>query len=338
MSAPEESDEFVIVSAVDAAARAGLVLPTRGSEDARALTSHPRLPALEDDETLELLSEYSPEPAVEWIVNGRLGDVVSPDEVGRVLSRRVREALGEPTVFGVDHATLRCTFLFSSEAPSLVKEVAIAIRYLPVEERPPRTSRDYAAMFDVASSILTSLGAREVGSSATPGEAAAREAALRDLACTSARPVAVVLRAAPGTRFSGRDLWDVLLSLGLRWGDMDCFHLDNPVVDLRGDEVLFSVETTTEPGSFLPESIAAGAEYDDLVFAFSPARSADPLAVIEILERATAYAQRRLGGAVLSSTGEPVDFAGLARDMERTVRQLTELGLPPGARPTLILL
>ncbi len=38
---------------------------------------------------------------------------------------------------------------------------------------------------------------------------------------------------------------DVMLCLGLTWGDMDCFHWDN--VSGTGDDYHFSVETSTPP-------------------------------------------------------------------------------------------
>ena len=51
--------------------------------------------------------------------------------------------------------------------------------------------------------------------------------------------VSIRLAAPDGTLFDGRDIWDVMLCLGLPWGDMDLFHWNNP--SDHGDDHLFSV-------------------------------------------------------------------------------------------------
>jgi len=65
----------------------------------------------------------------------------------------------------------------------------------------------------------------------------------------------LVLRAPAGNRFEGKRMWDVMLCLGLQWGDMDLFHWINR--SGQGDDAFFSVSTSTSPGYFLPEAIAA---------------------------------------------------------------------------------
>ncbi|RPI27623.1 MAG: hypothetical protein EHM61_07865 [Acidobacteria bacterium] len=60
---------------------------------------------------------------------------------------------------------------------------------------------------------------------------------------------------------------------------MDLFHWANTTD--RGDDSFFSVWTTTAPGYFLPEMIAAGeVRVDDLVYGYSvPARLLPPPAL-----------------------------------------------------------
>jgi cell division protein ZipA len=104
---------------------------------------------------------------------------------------------------------------------------------------------------------------------------------------------ATILLAAPeGATFDGKVIWDVMLCLGLRWGDMDEFHWENDEQS-PGDDHLFSVFTGTAPGYFLPEQIAAGQLHvGNLVFEFSIPRSADPEVVVEGMLAAATYAQK----------------------------------------------
>src|SRR5262249_26109857 len=135
-----------------------------------------------------------------------------------------------------------------------------------------------------------------------PDEAARQSARLLELVETCSSQPAVVLRAISEIGFGGRAIWDVMLSLGLRWGDMDLFHWENPGVP--GDDHLFSVWTSTPPGYFFPEEIAAGRVHtSDLVFGFSVARTWQPEVVAESMLQAVHYAERRLVGRVLDADG-----------------------------------
>ena len=95
---------------------------------------------------------------------------------------------------------------------------------------------------------------------------------LQQLKLATDDQVVLVLRAPTGKQFDGKLIWDVMKCLKLRWGDMDCFHWRNP--SSFGDDYLFSVETSTSPGYFLPEEISADRVHvDDLVFVYSVPRS-----------------------------------------------------------------
>ena len=54
-----------------------------------------------------------------------------------------------------------------------------------------------------------------------------------------------------GRRSTGKKVWDVMMSLGLHWGNMDEFHWENDA-HASGDDHLFSVSTSMNPGYFLP--------------------------------------------------------------------------------------
>jgi cell division protein ZipA len=100
--------------------------------------------------------------------------------------------------------------------------------------------------------------------------------------------------------------------------------------------MFFSVETTSPPGYFLPEEIAAGrTRCKDLVFRYSIPRSAEPLAVFDAMFHAVSYAHRRLGGELLDGTGEPLEEQEFRSEVKGVVEQLKGAGFPPGADATL---
>jgi cell division protein ZipA len=144
----------------------------------------------------------------------------------------------------------------------------------------------------------------------------------------------LILKAPPGKPYNGRKLWDVMLCLGLEWGDMDCFHWMNS--SEVGDDSLFSVETSTPPGFFFPEELAAGTmKPADLVFLFSVPRSAAPLAVFDAMVRAMEYCRKRLGGQICDDAGNPANIREARAVIADIESQLRAAGFPPGADRTL---
>jgi len=111
------------------------------------------------------------------------------------------------------------------------------------------------------------------------------------------------------------------------------FHWENP---FDSGHYLFSVETSTPPGYFLPEEIAAGTlSVEDLVFAFEVPRCRKPLEVFDAMARGVGYCQRRLGGVITDRRGAPADFSAIRDHMTAVERQLNEAGLPPGSEGAL---
>ena len=136
-------------------------------------------------------------------------------------------------------------------------------------------------------------------------------------------------------KYEGRDIWDVMLCLGLRWGDMDVFHWVNP--SGLGDDYFFSVSTSTPPGYFFPEEIAAGkVRVDDLVFGFSAPRCSQPGQVFESMVRAVQYTQKRLGGTIIDETGSDArPWKDTAEDSIRWSKNSKSNGFTPGSNSAL---
>jgi len=139
------------------------------------------------------------------------------------------------------------------------------------------------------------------------------------------------------TPLNGMKVWDVLQSVGLRWGDGDLFHWENPSRDY-GDDQLFSVWTTTDPGYFLPESIKAGEmNPDNLIFGFSIPRDADPENVFEAMVKAIKYCQKRLGGKILDQNGQPFDEASERKAVLSIIKKMNDKGIKPGSDKALMM-
>lgn len=136
--------------------------------------------------------------------------------------------------------------------------------------------------------------------------------------------------------FKGELVWDVLQSLGLKWGDGDLFHWRNVKGDY-GDDQFFSVWTSTEPGYFLPESVKAGKmNPNDLVFGFSIPRNADPKNVYALMIEAVKYCQRRLGGQILDQNLQSFNETSEKKNIEALVNQMKTKSVIPGSDKALM--
>lgn len=227
------------------------------------------------------------------------------------------------------------SFLIAADGPQAVDQLKLAFDYVPLNPDDPLAAEEvYAQRLAQVRQQLQRFGEPAVTASLTPSEAAARSRLLADLRRRLDMTATLVLQAPRGKRFEGRTVWDVMLCLGLEWGDMDCFHWRNPAE--LGDDSFFSVETSTPPGYFLPEQVAAGrVQVEDLVFVFSVPRSARPLEVFDGMTRAVEYCQKRLGGTIADAEGKPVDVAKLRQQIEQVVGQLRAAGLEPGTHAAL---
>lgn len=137
------------------------------------------------------------------------------------------------------------------------------------------------------------------------------------------------------TPMNGKLVWDVLQSLGLKWGDGDLFHWRNK--GNYGDEQFFSVCTATQPGYFLPQVIKAGQmNPDNLVFGFSIPRSADPQRIFTVMINAVKYCQKRLGGKMLDENLKPFNENAAKEELKSLVVKMKNNGINPGSNKAMI--
>lgn len=311
------------------------ILPTLPSEDARHVLGSIGVPAVENREEDR---DYLPEPAVSWIVDAQVeGDPpLDPRTVASAFDRKRFEALGRFVIYGRDVDSGRWTYLISADGPRAVDRLKFAFDYIDVldQEASPPDRRIYDERLAAIAERMLDLGKSSTSASLPSVEAAVRSEALVELQRELDMSAVLRVQAPDGEPYDAREVWDVMLCLGLEWGDMDCFHWRNPSGD--GDDSLFSVETSTPPGYFLPEDIAAGdVLLDDLILVFSVPRNARPVETFDAMSRAAEYCRKRLGGTIVDYEGDPIDAAALREAIEEVVSRLRAAGFEPGADATL---
>ncbi|MGG4218628.1 cell division protein ZipA C-terminal FtsZ-binding domain-containing protein [Paenibacillus jamilae] len=119
-----------------------------------------------------------------------------------------------------------------------------------------------------------------------------------------------------GQSYRGVDIWDVMLSLGLEWGDMDIFHAHHH--GPGGSDELFSVHTGTEPGFFWLSTLAED-HFADLIFSMDVVRTMQPQTVFEAMWNSAEYARARLGGTLVNEQelrAVPEDYLLQIQEME----------------------
>ena len=269
-----------------------------------------------------------------WIVDVTFdGDPsLEPAAIAKLLDNSWRDQFGDATVFGRDADSGRWTFLIAADGPNAVDRLKIGFDYVNLFDPDDDTSDPaiYQARLNDLPGRLTRFGRSTVTAAVSPQAAGCRAAELRNLLGLEGLMTGLVLQAPAGLRYDGRTVWDVMLCLGMRWGDMDCFHWDNK--SEFGNDYLLTVETSTPPGYFLPKWIAAGQLHvDDLVFHYSIPRSPSPVEVFDAMARAVQYAQSRLGGTILDEHRRPADLEVIRRVVAQTEARLRAEGFEPGS-------
>ncbi len=328
-----QNEEFFIAAGPQSEARAASLLPITGSEDRRDLLKEPELPVAPDAD-----GNYRPDPKVNWVVDVTFA---KPQRIEKaVLSggfdHKWMGKVGRPEMYGKGAEDGLWTFVRAAGSPDFYTELAFAWRLLDGFEDSvkPLSAPDLAEYLKKLSDRLSVLGDPELKLSAPPELAAEAARGLADLKNGCDRQAIVVLKAPANAQFDGRKIWDVMMALGLNWGDMDLFHWVNG--SDTGDDSFFRVWTSTAPGYFLPEEIAADrVRTADLVFGFSIPRSASPRAVFASMLKAAEYARQRLGGELVDNNGKLLDVSAAEKEIDAIEQRLRAAGFQPGAGSTL---
>lgn len=137
-----------------------------------------------------------------------------------------------------------------------------------------------------------------------------------------------------GRLYEGKDIWDVMLCLGIEWGDMDIFHAENK--SQFGDDYLFSISTTTDPGFFWLHTIAEDT-FDDLVFVMDIARTSNTLESFNAMWRVAEYIKKRLGGSLLDEMDMETSKDNYIEVINDTICRFKKWGFKPGEDVALFL-
>lgn len=330
----EETDrgpsDYFIATEGESADRVSALGLDKASEDARHILDASRLNmpagnAAEEDE------EYKADPEREWIImlEAANSQPFQATELAEVFDYDWRNRF-ESELYGLSSADKKWTFAFSADSPDRFDKLQIAVdlqhlfeedteidpgklsRYLPeLEKRLAKLS--IKVLYSPAESVAS---------------AAERADKLMTLAKTYDREAVIVLQG--DKPFNGMDVWDMLQSLGLEWGDGDLFHWNNETGYGAGEH--FSVVTATPPGYFLPEDIKSGEmNPENLVFSFSVPRSADAVNIFSVMTDAVQYAQKRLGGKILNGDGEVFNKQKEIQDLTQFVGRMKAAGVEPGS-------
>lgn len=333
----EHTEKFFVAPASESQARAESVLPAKGSEDASHLL-HRWVVEGQSGEHSDESRDYLPNKKIDWVVHLDFAadTILKKANIQQVFNQTWREKHHYPEIFGYSPEEKRWTFVNAGGVPDLYSRLQLAWKLRSLDNDESLASDRLGTYLAATRQAGQKLKATGVRPATSPDEAARQSAHLLELVESCSSQPVVVLKAISKNGFEGRAIWDVMLSVALRWGDMDLFHWENP--GIPGDDHLFSVWTSTPPGCFFPEEIAEGRVHTaDLVFGFSVPRTWQPEVVVESMLRAIHYAKRRLGGRVLDGDGSDLSEEKLKAELRGTVTILTQAGFPPGSDDALYL-
>ena len=324
-------DDIFVAPAGMSAARAARLLPVVGSDDATHLLGS--LPAPPRQEP----TYFGPDEARQWVLGLGLNGVLGRETILNVFERSGVASQSDVTLYGRSVPEEGWTYVGAGGAPDRYDRLAVGVDVLE-SQRHARTPDELRSVLEAVTSAAKVLGAT-VEPRSVLDEAVFRARRRAGLVQQFGEARAAIVLAAPSsTTFKGKSIWDVMLSLGLRWGDGDLFHWESARQAL-GELWLFSVRTTTQPGYFLPEEIAGDRlSVENLVFEFSIPRSGAPATVCDRMLVAAEYAQRRLGGALLDEYGETIIPDERRARVATIVSRLEASGLSPGHSDTMRLI
>jgi cell division protein ZipA len=279
-------------------------------------------------------TEYKPDPDREWIINIHFADGHSFEtaDLDKLFDKKWRTAYPASTIYGYSNMEQKWTYAMAGDSKGNFKSIQVAIKLLDVynEDKPVFDSKKLEVYLEGLKKTF-SIYPEKILFQPTEPSINAINKAKKLVELNHEFDVSAILVLSNDKPMDGKLVWDVLQSVGLKWGDGDLFHWNNTKGDF-GDDSFFSVWTTTTPGYFLPESIKSGQmNPQNLVFGFSIPRSADPEHVFSVMLEAVNYCHKRLGGKVLNGNGLPLDETSAKDNVSAIVSKMNAQGLVPGS-------
>ena len=322
---------IALVPASVADARAKQLVPSVPSEDVRSLLVSPTVAPLPEHRPV------GPNSKIHWIVEASLPDGSPMDTafIHRRFDVNWKQTMGIDAIFGYRDDVKLFEYLRSATETQSLDRIVFAVKLVEIDDA-DLLVHDQDSLMHILESIRN-RAQDDVVVTVREGviDASRRAEAICDLVRSANLRIEWKL-IAQDKPFDGFSVWDVMLCVGLKWGDMDMFHWMPHTEGPSRHFSVFSV-STPRPGGILPEEVAAGESYDELDFSFSVPRTVAPHEVLRALYAAAKYAQERLGGALLDENGAPVDLASEAAALTAVVSSFDAHGWKPGEQAALIL-
>lgn len=330
-----EQDNFFVSTASQSNDRIEKLELNTASEDASHILDESKLniPKVDNEK-----SEYKADSSREWILNLIIpnGEIVQQKKLYELFDLEWRTNFSS-TIFGHSPENNRWTYALAGGTPETYNKIQVAISLLDVfnEENPDYDSKKLEKYVTELEKRLKKHSLKfEIEELESKKSVIQKSKKLVQLNKLFDQDILIGLQ--NEKEYNGKEVWDALQSLGLKWGDGDLFHWNNNS-DYASDQH-FSVWTSTEPGYFLPEQIKEGKmNPSNLVFGFSIPRSADPINVYQVLVNSIKYCQKRLGGQMINRNGEPFDEQLEKKALEELVTEMIDNGVIPGSDNALIL-
>lgn len=334
----EMDSDYNISTTNESNERVKKVLPFEGTEDKSDILklkiNIPKNP--EENDSIGFFGNTK----YDWIITVEANphNLFHRDSVKKYISNDWRKKLMYPEVYCLPDKSNHWSYLFTVDNKvKTFKKIALAWKlYDPIEEPPTIYNEKTLSKFDkLVKKRVKKIEASKIDYNYSVKEASLVSNKLSDFVTKNNQWAIILLKA--DNKFEGKEIWDVMMSLGLSWGDMDLFHWNNTDLEY-GDDQLLSVWTSTEPGYFFPEEIAAGnVQTKDLIFGFSIPRSIAPKEVFKIMCEVTDYAQKRLGGQILDVNGNKLDEKSELDRIDLILKNLDEESIKSGFEDALYL-
>lgn len=225
--------------------------------------------------------------------------------------------------------TNKWSFAISGDSPEQFDSLELAINFAPrFNNKNLNTERLQSYLNELDKKLSLFDVKFKVEPRISIEEAVKRSKTLKQLQFDLNEGIVLVLKS--DSKYKSKDFWNTLIDLGLEWGDGDVFHWTNYNSGI-GDDIFFSVWTSTDPGYFLPEDVSKGDfNPNELVFGFSIARSPDPIGVYKILLESIEYCQSKLGGQILDEDGLPYNKKKHSKRIKDVLKKMSDNGFEQG--------
>lgn len=316
-----EPEDVVVVETEITNLAEGL-LGSKPSEDASELLQFPNLP--------EYTYSFSPEPRIEYLVHLEGDKRLSNREIVKMYEQ-LQEEIG---AWFLLYGRVEDTWTIPREKlGAMISYDELVVSSLLVDyEGNPQPAEELEKINQIAEQMAGEL---ELTTRYEESVDVASERAemLSNFWHEYDQWIFLVLEADPGESFTGTEIHDAALALGLEWDEMSLnYHWLNKD-ELVGDRVFFSMGdldgADLDPEEMAQENFAS----PGVVFGFYLPISGAPKEVYENMVTAVKYFQERMGGTIQDLEGRKLDDGDLEwidTVIQEMAQEMEDAGIQPG--------